>query len=108
MAFAIAAGRQPKFPTHQPITKSMYFRPRESVMMLPFVAATCSSAGSSLASGSRRRADMTDPFRARVRGDGANQRDGASRLRAESLPLSRKDEVRRWIRLPLRYHPSHE
>ena len=49
MAFAIAAGRHPKFPTHQPITKSMYFLPRESVTMLAFVAATCSSAGSSLA-----------------------------------------------------------
>jgi len=64
MAFAIAAGRHPKFPTHQPITKSMYFLPRESVTMLPFVAATCSSAGSSLARtrGSRRRAGMEDPF----------------------------------------------
>src|SRR6185295_16684017 len=66
MAFAIAAGRHPKFPTHQPITKSMYFLPRESVTMLPFVAATCSSAGSSLASGSRRRAGMSDPFRAQL------------------------------------------
>ena len=36
------------FERHQPITKSMYFLPRESVTMLPFVAATCSSAGSSL------------------------------------------------------------
>src|SRR5688572_25047542 len=62
MAFAIAAGRHPKFPTHQPITKSMYFLPRESVTMLPFVAATCSSAGSSLASGSRRRAGMERSF----------------------------------------------
>src|SRR6186997_3283770 len=62
MAFAIAAGRHPKFPTHQPITKSMYFLPRESVTMLPFVAATCSSAGSSLASGLRRRAGMNDSF----------------------------------------------
>ena len=48
----------------RPITKSMYFLPRESVTMLPFVAATCSSAGSSLASGSRRRAGMNIPFRA--------------------------------------------
>jgi hypothetical protein len=62
MAFAIAAGRHPKFPTHQPITKSMYFLPRESVTMLPFVAATCSSAGASLASGSRRRAGMKESF----------------------------------------------
>ena len=69
MAFAIAAGRHPKFPTHQPITKSMYFLPRESVTMLPFVAATCSSAGSSLASGLRRRAGMNDPF-VRSYGDG--------------------------------------
>src|SRR6187397_807490 len=68
MAFAIAAGRHPKFPTHQPITKSMYFLPRESVRMLPFVAATCSSAGSSLARtrGSRRRAGMKDPFCAQL------------------------------------------
>src|SRR5688572_1536397 len=66
MAFAIAAGRHPKFPTHQPITKSMYFLPCESVTMLPFVAATCSSAGSSLASASRRRAGMNDPFRAQL------------------------------------------
>src|SRR6187200_2041929 len=64
MAFAIVAGRHPKFPTHQPITKSMYFLPRESVRMLPFVAATCSSAGRSLARGSRRRAGINDPFRA--------------------------------------------
>jgi hypothetical protein len=63
---AMAAGRHPKFPTHQPITKSMYFLPRESVTMLPLVAATCSSAGSSLASGSRRRAGMNDPFLARL------------------------------------------
>jgi hypothetical protein len=62
MAFAIAAGRHPKFPTHQPITKSMYFLPRESMTMLPFVAATCSSAGSSLASGLRRRAGINDAF----------------------------------------------
>ena len=62
MAFAIAAGRHPKFPTHQPITKSMYFRPRESVTMLPLVAAICSSAGCSLARGSRRRAGRSDPF----------------------------------------------
>src|SRR5688500_2398653 len=60
MAFVVAWGRQPKLPTHQPITKSMYFRPRESVRMLPLVAATCRSAGRSLASGSRRRAAMTD------------------------------------------------
>ena len=44
----------------------MYFLPRESVTMLPFVAATCSSAGSSLASGSRRRAGMSDPFCAQL------------------------------------------
>jgi hypothetical protein len=62
MALVIAAGRQPKLPTHHPITKSMYFLPRESVMMLPSVAATCSSAGSSLASGSRRRAGINDPY----------------------------------------------
>ena len=31
------AGRHPKFPTHQPITNSMYFLPRESVTVLPFV-----------------------------------------------------------------------
>src|SRR5436190_22605138 len=49
MALAIAGDRHPKFPTHQPITKSMYFLPRESVTMLPLVAATCSSAGHSLA-----------------------------------------------------------
>src|SRR6185369_1335214 len=66
MALAIAAGRHPKFPTHQPITKSMYFLPRESVTMLPLVAAICSSAGSSLARGSRRRAGMSDPFRAQL------------------------------------------
>jgi hypothetical protein len=38
----------------------MYFLPRESVMMLPFVAATCNSAGRSLArtGGSRRRAGI--------------------------------------------------
>src|ERR1051325_3066143 len=47
-----AAGRQPKLPTYQPITKSMYVLPRESVRRLPFVAATCSSVGRSLASGS--------------------------------------------------------
>src|SRR6187399_1995935 len=69
MAFAIAAGRQPKFPTHQPITKSMYFLPRESVRMLPFVAATCSSAGRSLASGSRRRVGM-GVLSVRSHGDG--------------------------------------
>src|SRR4029453_3392088 len=62
MAFAIAAGRHPKFPTHQPITKSMYFLPRESVTRLPLVAAICSSAGSSLARGARRRAGMSNPF----------------------------------------------
>src|SRR4029078_6743142 len=66
MALAIAAGRHPKFPTHQPITKSMYFLPRESVTMLPLVAAICSSAGSSLARGARRRAGMSDPFRAQL------------------------------------------
>src|SRR6187455_918294 len=66
MAFAIDAGRHPKFPTHQPITKSMYFLPRESVTMLPLVAAICSSAGSSLARGSWRRAGMSDPFRAQL------------------------------------------
>src|SRR3954451_12080919 len=66
MAFEIAGGRHPKFPTHQPITKSMYFLPRESVTMLPLVAATCSSAGSSLASGSRRGPGMSDPFRAQL------------------------------------------
>src|SRR5688500_16554628 len=66
MAFAVAAGRHPKFPTHQPITKSMYFLPCESVTMLPFVAATCTSTGSSLARtcGLGRRAGMNDPFRA--------------------------------------------
>ena len=30
MALAIGAGRRPKFATHQPITKSMYFLPRAS------------------------------------------------------------------------------
>src|SRR5436190_20254605 len=66
MAFAIAGARHPKFPTHQPITKSMYFLPRESVAMPPLVAATCSSPGSSLArtGGWRRRAGINDPFRA--------------------------------------------
>jgi hypothetical protein len=61
MAFTIAGEPHPKFPTHQPIMKSMYFLPRESVTRLPFVAATCSSAGSSLARtrGSGRRAGMT-------------------------------------------------
>src|SRR3954471_23726674 len=82
MAFAVAAGRQPKFPTHQPITKSMYFRPRESVRMLPLVAATCSSAGSSLASGSPRPAGMNDPFRARD-GDRVIIRDRRVRSDAE-------------------------
>jgi hypothetical protein len=47
------------------------------VTMLPFVAATCSSAGSSLASGSRRRAGMNDPS-VRSHGDCiVNQRTGA-------------------------------
>jgi hypothetical protein len=40
----------------------MYFLPRESVTMLPFVAATRISAGSSLAIGSQRRVGMNDPF----------------------------------------------
>jgi hypothetical protein len=77
MAFAIAAGRHPKFPTHQPITKSMYFLPRESVTKLPLVTATCSSAGSSLARGVRRRAGIKAILSVRSDGDAVIHRISA-------------------------------